>query len=44
MDAFAKDIVSYCGGKCTISNQGITKPDPNAKEPTFDRSLQVRKP
>jgi multiple sugar transport system substrate-binding protein len=44
MAAFAKDIVSYCGGKCTIDNQGITKPDPNAKEPTFDRSLQVRKP
>ena len=44
MAAFAKDIENYCGGKCTIANQGITKPDPNAKEPTFDRSLQVRKP
>lgn len=42
MAGFAASIREFCGGNCTISNEGVTKPAPGGTF-TFDRSLQIRK-
>jgi multiple sugar transport system substrate-binding protein len=44
MDAFASRITEFCGGNCTVMNEGFPKPAPGCEKPfEFDPGVQLRK-